>query len=112
MAVNWSWKNKMGTMTFSHRDGEKYKVTLYQGNCLGVMIYHYTGADKNNYSFEGYWEDIPTLRKFLGLTKGHDIIYPNLVKIRLNVYYKECLKIAELFAKANIKTILYYEEVK
>lgn len=112
MAVNWSWKNKMGTMTFSHRDGEKYKVTLYQGNCLGVMIYHYTGEDKHNYSFDGCWLDLAHLKRCLGLAKGHDNIYNNIVKIRLNVYYKECLKIAELFAKANIKTILYYEEEK
>ena len=112
MAVNWNWKNKMGTITFVNGVGKKYKETLYQANCLGVLVYEYTKDNKHMYEFGGFWDDLAHLKRCLGLVKGEENIYSNVVKIRLNVFYKDCLKIAELFAKANIKTILYYEEEK
>ena len=113
MAVNWNWKNKMGSITTHNTRGEKIKINLYQANCLGALIYEFKDDDgKAMYEFVDWWQDLAHLKRCLGLAKGYDSLYTDFVKIRLNIAYKDCIKIAELFAKANIKTILYYEEVK
>lgn len=111
MAVNWNWKNKMGSITTHNARGEKIKINLYQANCLGVLIYEFTQDNKHMYEFVDWWQDLVHLKRCLGLAKGYDNLYTDFVKIRLNIAYKDCIKIAELFAKANIKVILYYEEV-
>lgn len=116
MAVNWNWKCKKGIITwFDEYSKKNYKVNIYQGNCLGALIYDYKDEEtkKNMYQFMGFWNDETHLKRCLGLVKGHDNLYKNIiVKIKLNTYYKDCLKIAQLFAKANIKVELYYKEIK
>ena len=32
-----------------------------------------------------------------------------MLEIHLNIYFKEMLKVAELFAKTGVKVVLYYE---
>lgn len=120
MSVNWSWKELKGIITWkSEVDNKKYRVNLYQANCLGALIYEYKDQEtnKNMYSFMGFWNDETHLKRCLGLTKNYDNkkenIYKDIIlKIRLNTYYKDSLKIAEYFAKANIKVELYYKEIK
>ncbi len=115
MAVNWNWKQKMGVATMLHSNGSKYKLNLYQGNCLGVLIYDFKSEDgKNMYQFYGFWNDAQHLKNCLGLSKQYkDNLYKGkMLKIRLNTFYKENIQIAKLFAKANIKVELYYKEMK
>lgn len=120
MSVNWSWKELKGIITWkSEVDNKKYRVNLYQANCLGALIYEYKDQEtnKNMYSFMGFWNDETHLKRCLGLTKNYDNkkenIYKDIIlKIILNTYYKDSLKIAEYFAKANIKVELYYKEIK
>lgn len=123
MSVNWTWKEKKGVMYFkqSHpATGDfKFKVNIYKANCLGALIYDYKDEEtkKAMYKFMGFWNDFEHLKNCLGLKKGYDNIYiekgfQSVLKVKLNVFYKDCIKIAECFAKAGIKVELYYKEVK
>lgn len=125
MPVNWWWTRKLGVMTFKGRNNTKYKVNIYCGNCLGVMIYDYKETDENGkkvdmYNFMGYWNDDTHLKQNLGLqstSSGYkENIYNyegnELVKLELNTYFDDAWKIAKLFAKAfkgNLKITMYYK---
>lgn len=121
MSVNWLWKFKMGTITVSQKlpaggPESTYKVNMYSANCTAALIYEYKDKEthKNMYQFWGFWNDIQHLKNCLGMSKGHNSnIYAEkhckIVKIRLNTYYKEMIKVAELFAKTGVKVELYYE---
>lgn len=116
MAVNWYWNHKKGELTCKGRKNKNYKVNIYQANCLGALIYEYKDQEtkEDMYSFWGFWNDIHHLKKNLGL-EGKDTfnIYEEVKKIKLNTYYKDSIKIAELFARVkNIKVELYYKEPK
>ena len=113
MAVNWSWKNKMGVLTCKDSSGKKYKVNLYEANCLGALIYEYKSDGKEMYSFWGFWNDVTHLKNILGLNKkNEDNLYKDVVvKISLNTYYLSNLKVAELFAKAKTKVEMYYKKM-
>lgn len=122
--VNWSWQRKMGVMYIKQSHPEigdfKFKVNIYQANCLGALIYDYKDGEtkENMYKFWGFWNDLEHLKNCLGLTKVYNNnIYiskgfQSVLKIKLNIYYKNCLKIAECFAKAGIKVELYYKKIK
>ena len=121
MAVNWYWKYKMGTLFFRCKLGNetnnevvKYKINIYGGNCLGALIHDYKDEEtkKDMYQFYSFWNDEKHLKKCLGLVKGYDNLYKDVVKVKLNTYYKDMCKIAPLFAKVGIKVELYYKEPK
>ena len=91
MPVRWSWKQKMGSYTLVQEhtsdDGgidlltgkpttkttvNKFKINIYEGNCLGVCIWDFKGpTDKPDdidpktgkprivakYQFCGFWND-------------------------------------------------------
>lgn len=122
MAVNWYWKSKKGTLIYKYNMGKeannevmKFKVNIYGGNCLGALIYDYKDENtkEDMYTFYGFWNDETHLKRCLGLVKGYNNIYKDdVVKVRLNTYYKDMCKIAPLFAKVGIKVELYYKEPK
>lgn len=116
MSVNWNWKHKMGVITFKDEyTKERYDVNFYRANCLGALIYEYKeeATKKDMYIFKGFFNDITHLKRCLGLVKGYDNIYKEIItKIKLNVFYEENFVIAKYFAKANFKVEIYYEEIK
>lgn len=122
MAVNWNWKQKMGVVVWNNSNTEKVErvnLNLYKGNCLGVIIHDYKDEETKEkmYQFVSFWSDINHLKRCLGLQKSYDgskeNIYKNLIlKVKLNTYYKDCIKIANLFSEAGIKVELYYKVVK
>ena len=122
MAVNWNWNMKMGVITWNNSNTEKVekvKVNLYKGNCLGVVINDYKDKETNKkmYQFVTFFDDIDHLKRCLGLLKCWDgttkNIFKNIIlKVKLNIYFKDCIKMAELFAKGGIKVELYYKEIK
>ena len=122
MPVNWSWKRKLGTMTFKNNKG-KYKINIYCANCLGALIYDFkeknneTGKMVDMYQFYGFWNDDKHLKRCLGITKNNynfkENIYQDLVKLELNTFYDDAWKIAKLFSKAfkgNLKITMYYKK--
>ena len=118
--VNWNWNQRLGVIAIKDAfDGRKVKVNLYVGNCLGVMINEWYNKEekKKQWQFVGYWNDETHLKNLLGLTKEYkgSNYYKDdqeVAEIRLNTYYADAIKIAKLFARVNIKTILYYQEPK
>lgn len=115
MAVNWNWNKKIGVATMQNLKGEKYKLNIYEANCLGALIYEFKDTNgKPMYQFYGFWNDIKHLKNCLGLSREYkDNLYKGeMLKIKLNSFYKDSIKMAGLFAKANIKVELYYKEIK
>jgi hypothetical protein len=118
MAVNWDWKAKKGEIQWlgNGEPPKTYKVTFYQANCLGALTYNFKEDGQDMYRFMGFWNDLDHLKRCLGLAKNYDNTYENIYegvikKIKLNTYYKDSIKIAELFAKAGHKVELYYEDI-
>lgn len=113
MAVNWNWNNKKGTLYCKNHKGQKYKLSLYHANCLGAILYEYKDSetDKSMYQFDSYWNDERHLMNCLGLTKAYkeqgDLYKDSLIKIKLDINYKDNFKIAKLFAEAGHKVELY-----
>lgn len=134
MAVNWSWKHRIGFIYFySHDRKHRCKVNIYSGNCLGVLIYEFkeldeeTGKQKVMYTFQGFWNDIHHLNRCLGLEKSYhawskdkqtkeNIYHDDIVSIHLNLAMQESISIARAFAKAKfdhkIRINLYWKEIK
>lgn len=115
MAVNWYWAHKLGVMTYKQENGT-FKINVYRGNCLGVLIYEYKDENKKNkYTFQGFWNDERHLKNCLGLSKDYKA---NLhkdngcVSIKLNTYYKDSLLIGSLFAKSGLDVSYYRKEPK
>lgn len=127
MSVNWSWKAKKGTIAWvptkeAKTEGAKpFKWNFYQANCIGCFLYEYKENGKDMYQFETYFNDWESVKRYLGLTKNSygfkentlkELYSTHIVKeITLNTYYKDNLKLAELFTKAGFKVKLYYKEV-
>lgn len=116
MPVNWSWKRKIGTMYCKDENSNsKYKLNIYQANCLGAIIYEYKDEEtkQDMYRFNHFWNCENHLKRCLGLCKDEDDIYEDwLIKIKLNTFFKDSIKIAKLFARKGYKVELYYKEVK
>lgn len=128
MSVNWSWQHKMGELTVKSLKGKNCKVNIYHANCVCAMIYEYKDKETNEdmYQFYGFFSDFNHLKRCIGLaptkcwdnsTKKNVITYDNIyknnwVKLKLNIYYRDMLKMAELCAKAGYKVELYYKEPK
>ena len=112
MSVNWLWKDKMGEITCNREGVGKYKLSVYSGNCMCVMVYHYKENGEKYYICHGFFNDEIHLKKCLGLVKGHEPIDYEWVKWKLNTYFKDSLKLANLLTKAGYKVELYYEEIK
>jgi hypothetical protein len=115
MPVNWDWKAVKGKITWIGYNGKTYNVKLYQANCLGALIYEFKENGQDMYRFMGFWNDLNHLKRCLGLAKNYDNIKENVYdgvikKIKLNTYYKDSTKIAELFALAGHKVELYYKD--
>lgn len=112
MSVNWLWKDKMGEIS-CQRGERKYKLNVYSGNCMCVMVYHYTENGEPYYMCHGFFNDAEHLKKCLGLVQGHDNIYEKeWKKWKLNTYFKDSLTLAKLLTQAGYKVELYYKEIK
>lgn len=113
MAVNWQWKDKMGEITCNREGVGKFKLSVYSGNCMCVMVYNYKEKGQKYYICHGFFNDETHLKKCLGLVDGCENIYKNeWVKWKLNTYFRDSLKLAKWLTKAGFKVELYYEEIK
>lgn len=113
MSVNWLWKNKMGEITCNRKGVGNYKLSVYSGNCMCVMVYHYKENGEPYYTPHGFFNDAEHLKKCLGLVLGHENIYGNeWKKWKLNTYFKDSMTLAKLLTKAGYKVELYYKEIK
>lgn len=115
MSVNWLWKDKMGSIQWKTLNGKKVTVTVYQGNCLCVMIRTFRENGRSLYDFFGFFNDESHLKRCVGLAKDHNSELNNLyknewLKWKLNTYYKQSFTLAKHLTKAGFKVELYYKE--
>ena len=116
MAVTWNWKEKLGTVEWKEFEPH-VEVNVYRGNCLFVMIFEYEEEKVEKYLFCGFMNDIDHLKRCIGLEENIHEEMNNIYKDvwgkwKLNTYYKESIKIAEILSIAGFPVELYYEEIK
>ena len=113
MPITWNWKNKMGQMTCQRtlNGGKKktFKVNIYQGNCLAIFINEYKDADgKKFYNLYDFFMDKAHLKRIIESHGGR--WNDEVVSMRLNLYYKECLAFLPILVKHVPKITVFYKE--
>ena len=113
MSVYWNWNNKLGSIECENG----CILSVYQGNCLCVILKETLKKDEKHYQFNTFFSDISHLKKCIGLIKINGAQKDNLFahiwkKWKLNTYYKESLLLAKYLTQAGYPVELYYEEVK
>lgn len=121
MAIQWNWKDKCGEVIIEQTiDGvtKQFTKTLYEGNCLLIMLSEWQEDGTDKYSLYSFFADERHARVQLGITKDDPNIWADdwnkIVKIRLNkAKSRNWKKIVNLFAQAfdNIEIELFTEEV-
>lgn len=124
MAVNWSWKHKVGEIHYyNNRKKEHFKLNLYTGNMMFCALYEWeeeepsTHTKSTFYDFWTWFNDLAHLRKVLKNDKDyfrHLAMDSTLRKIRLKVSTKddsyctnEALRCAQLLARYGYKVEVY-----
>lgn len=95
-------------------DGKKFKISIRRGgNCLAVFIYAYKKDGKWWHQLWSFFDDVTHIKRMITNRDGRvwdkDL---DVVRVRLNTYYKESMTIAKYMAKSGYKTELYYKEIK
>lgn len=110
MAVKWSWKDKMGRITFEDYENNKFVVNIYRGNCLAVLINEWREEGKDKYNVYSFFLDADHLKR---VAKDDPKIFFYKVKtIRLNTYYKESITLLKTFTQVGYKVTAYYKKPK
>ena len=114
MSLNWSWKEKVGTITCVNHKGEEYEVSLYDGNAYLIEIYEFIEDGKELYTMHGFFLDKTHAKRCLGLTKDcTENLYKDLwKKVRLNKNYPHLKEFTRMLVQAfnNITIEVYNEE--
>lgn len=77
MSLNWDWKDKIGELTIKQKQTEngkdtwnRYKISLYEGNALLIMLYEFKTDDgKEMWDMWSFWSDKTHAKRMLGLDK-------------------------------------------
>lgn len=81
-----------------------YEIEIMQlGNCLAVFTYN-DGETRTLYNF---WMDEDHVKNIKKNTGG--IWSDHITSIKLNIFYKEALKLAKIFAKYGYEVTIYYK---
>lgn len=121
MALNYS-AVIVGTMTLrqTHQDGTKhtYKMQFRACNALACLI-EVTPAERKEGEKQLYYHrliwfavDVEHLKRMANAEGGLKSYFYGSASVRLNIYYKDNETLARYFAKAGIKTEIYYKEPK
>lgn len=117
MPLTFDMKIEYGRMTIrqKRKDEEKprdYVVKIVQGNCLAVWIYE----TPNEYQLFFFLGDKAHGERIIKGSNDHTLLgewKKSVVKVRLNMYYKEvCTKLLDLFMKSGYHVECYYKEPK
>ena len=120
MALNWEWKNKIGTakLVQEQDDGtfRRFKIDLYRCNGLFVACYHYKQDGRKVYDLVNFACDKEHFKRCLGLSKGYDNIYRNAYSYytawKLNAYYSETWTMAKLLVEAGFTVTMFTKSPK
>ena len=121
MALNYS-AEIIGTMTLkqTQQDGvtRTFKLQFRACNALACLI-EVTPAERKEGEEQLYYHsliwfaaDIEHLKRMANHEGGLKSYFWGSASVRLNIYYKDNETLARYFAKAGIKTEIYYKEPK
>ena len=117
MALNWRWKEKIGTIDIYNYD-KIVTYNLYQGNAFLIMLYEYEEDGKNMWSMHNFLADKEHAKNCFALSKGYDDNIFNhdtyrIEKIRINkAKYRYAKDLVDMLIKAfdDITIELFTEE--
>ena len=112
MALQWSFKEKAGTVT--ERNGE-HEVThnFYEGNALMIVTHEYEKDSEQYYDMLWFFIGEDHAKNCLGLSKGHYNMFGKDGITRLTIYRAHCRhwkKIIDLFTRAFPKIVIELQE--
>jgi hypothetical protein len=96
----------------------KFKIDIRKCNALAAFIYVYKKDGEwyhQLYSFFSDTQHMKNMMKDANLAGGfgkHHLFGDEVVKIKLNTYYKECMKMLPLLTKDGYEVECYYKEEK
>lgn len=96
----------------------KFKIQIRQGNCLAVFIYPYKKDGElyhQLYTFFSDTQHMKNMMKDTSLAGGfgkHHLFFDEVVEIKLNTFYKECMQMLPLLTKDGYEVQCYYKEDK
>jgi len=125
MAIQWQWKEKVGTAEIFNYD-KVYTYQLYRGNAFLIFLYEYEEDGKEMYNMHSFFADETHAKRMLGIDKNYKETYGNnsydydkhrLQKIRINkTIYGESYtkKLVDMLIKAfdKIEIEIYSEDIK
>lgn len=113
--VTYERKYKFGEMVIIQSVGGKeqqYKIGIYAGNCLAVFVCDYVNEKGEKmcrlYNFYIDASHARRVKKHCGSLFGSD----KVKSIKLNMYFKECSTLLNLFVKDGHKVTAYYKPIK
>lgn len=103
-----TYNKQTGTMIITQMTSNGQPVNfeleiMQQGNCLAVFTYN-NGETRTLYNF---WMDEAHIKNIKKSTGG--IWLDQIQSIKLNIFYKEALKLAKIFAKYGYEVTIYYK---
>lgn len=115
----------IGTIRIEQEIGgekRKFNLQIRQGNCLAVII-HVRKATKEElaenpegryfHTLFAFYSDNDHLANIWKNDTKHDVLFgEKILKIRLNMYYKECSTLLKWYTKSGHKVECYYKEPK
>ena len=132
MAIQYS-EVKLGTMKIEqpkYKDGKlvkdsrglqlynKYEIQIRRGNCLAVFIYAYKENGQWYHQLYNFFNDVEHIKNMmkdpnLADEDGMHHLFGRrdaVIEIRLNTYFKECLKMLPFLTKDGYEVVCYYEK--
>ena len=108
MAINWEWKNKMGTVEVPSVNGGFCTLNIYHGNCYAVMCNEWTTDDgREQYQVSSFILDNAHLKNMV-----KDNCYDGWQNWRLNGYFTDSFTIAKALVKSGHTVTLYYDDLR
>lgn len=107
---------KLGTLTIKRGD-KKYKIQIRRGNCLAAFIYIYKMKNPSDperpwvHQLYTFFNDDDHVKNIMKEFKN-DLFGDEVIKVELNLYYKESTRLAKYMAMCGYKTEVYYNDEK
>lgn len=102
MALNWSFKEKAGTVT-ERRGDQEVTFNFYVGNAFMIVPHEYEENGEQYYNMQWFFIGEDHAKNCLGLSKGHDNMFGVDGIARMTIYREHCRywkKIVDLFTRA------------
>lgn len=91
----------LGKMDIKQND-QRWTIEIREGNCLAVFVYKIEGG----WDLYSFFVDSAHFKR---MAKGGKVFSDDVVRIRLNLRYKESQTLAKLFTQNGYEVTCYYE---